>query len=548
MLLIIKHFCATSFNKLLVCIPIIYAFYSSLLEYAISLEVASSTKSAMCSLLCAVCAVIPSYFVTFIKSTQHLYNNPDDLDSKFLYCTAMLCNSNGCLNTLLESGAVTIVCERLRVIFTELNNNAQTSTASDESEDAILPSLIVACRLLAFLTQLISNHLAAKNWLLETENVCNFWNPLMEYLVYNHKAYNHAKNIFFLRVVVRFFRECLCLHAASKIKFVKLLLNLMTSSSNDGTPIMTPLLYELLVTFIFNMEYISVILNMQEVPPGVMFSPHLVHTYDSQQFHPSHCVSTSAFILYCPASSVSLGKLQDRCLMPVGNKSPGTPAKQEGKKGPDHNAPTPDMFYLYNNDDDVYGSFSSKAKSRSKTSDSKSDKPELLLLQHKLVFTLDGKSLHPDIKLSELLQHCSCNHLPLTLDCSVVDAKAPTQGTVLTDADLKKSPECVDTLTIFIEEGGLPTVSKCLPFLYKHFWPKEEVYGHCDKALGEVKKSSLRPHVLPSLPSCIPFHTLFMLGLSLRIKFFSRALSDMPSTFMLLRALLGIESGKWLHT
>jgi len=502
----------------------------------------------MCSLLCAVCAVIPSYFATFISSTQHLYNNPNDLDSKLLYCTAMLCNNNGCLNTLLESGSVTVICERLKEIFIELNSNAQSSVASEESEDAI-PSLIVASQLLAFLTQLTSNHLAAKNWLLETEGVCDFWNPLMEYLVYNHKAYNRAKNIFFLRVVIKFFRECLCLHAASKVKFVKLLLNLMTSSSSDSTPTMSPLLYELLVTFIFNMEYISVILNIKETPPGVMFSPHLVHTYDSQQFHPSHCVSTSAFIMYCPASSFSLGKLQDRCLLASGSKPSGTPAKQEShpsKKGLDYNTNT-DMLYLYNNDDELYGSsYSSKAKSRSKTGDSKSDKPELPLLHHKITFSLNEKSLHPDIKLLEVLHHFSCNDLPLVLDCSVVDSKAPTQGTVLTD--LKKSPEYIDTLTLFIEEGGLPIISKCLPFLYKHFWPKEEVYGQWDKSMlaspGEVKKSLIRPHVLPSLPSCIPFHSLFMLGLSLRVKFFSQALSDMPTTFMLLRALLGIESGK----
>ena len=539
--------CVHAFVQVLPCKYI----YSSLLEYTISLEVSSSIKSAMCSLLCAVCAVIPSYFATFISSTRHLYNNPDDLDSKLLYCTAMLCNNNGCLNTLLESGAVTVICERLRTIFTELNSSAQSSVASEGSENAI-PSLIVTCRLLAFLTQLTSNHLAAKNWLLETESVCDFWNPLMEYLVYNHKAYNRAKNIFFLRVVIKFFRECLCLHTASKVKFVKLLLNLMTSSSNDNTPTMTPLLYELLVTFIFNMEYISVILNIKETPPGVMFSPHLVHTYDSQQFHPSHCVSTSAFIMHCPASSFSLGKLQDRCLLPTGSKPSGTPAKQEshpGKKGLDYNnAPTTDMFYLYNNDDDVYGSFSSKAKSRSKTGDNKSDKPELPSLHHKLAFCLDDKLLHPDIKLSEVVHHCSCNHLPLVLDCSVMDSKAATQGSVLTDSNLKKSLESVDTLTTFIEEGGLPIISKCLPFLYKHFWPKEEVYGQWDKSMmaspGEAKKYLMRPHVLPSLPSCIPFHSLFMLGLSLRVKFFSRALSDMPSTFMLLRALLGIESGK----
>ena len=86
----------------------------------------------------------------FVKSTQQLYNNPDELDPKLLYCTAMLCNNNGCLGTLWDSGAVKVICERLKTIFIELNSNNAESTSINDEESTISSNLVVACRLLAF--------------------------------------------------------------------------------------------------------------------------------------------------------------------------------------------------------------------------------------------------------------------------------------------------------------------------------------------------------------------------------------------------------------
>lgn len=539
-----------------------YSFFSTLLEYAISLEVTNSTKSAMCSLLCAVCATIPSYFATFVKTTQQLYNSPDDLDPKLLYCTAMLCNNNGCLGTLWDSGAVVIICGRLNQIFVELNKAHATVTDEGIEETTTNSSLAVACRLLAFLTQLVSNHLEAKNLLLETDKACDFWKPMMEYLVCYHKAYSRAKNVFFLQVVVKFFRECMCLHAISKMAFVKILINLMLYNGT-GDPVITPLLYNLIVTFIFNMDYVPVVVNMKKIPLDFTLPSHLVRTYESQQFHPSYSISVTSFIIHCPLYSSTLGQIQDYCLYNAAcGGTSSSPPKQEShqdKKSPDYSFPD-EMYYLYNENEEFYagpGNYvppSLKHKLRSKAM---ADKPEKLASsspEHKMIFGDDVETFQLSTRLLTLFNYRQpSDHLPFVLNCSVVDAKTMAGDSGLADYKLKKTTgtDLIDSLSIFIEEGGLQIVSRCLPFLYKHFWPKEEVYHYHDKTLlvtsDIADRLLLRPHVLSSLPSCIPFHSLFMLGLCLRIKYFSLELSGKTITFMMLRALLGIESGHLLH-
>ena len=521
----------------------------------------SSTKSAMCSLLCAICAAIPSYFIMFVKSTRQLYDSPDDLDAKLLYCTAMLCSNNGCLATLWDTGAVIIICERLKEIFVELNDNHAETTSTinkDIDETAVNSNLVVACRLLAFLTQLVSNHLEAKNLLLETDKVCDFWKPMMEYLVCHHKAYSQAKNVFFLQVVTKFFRECMCLHVASKIAFVKILIDLMLCNGT-GDPVMTPLLYNLIISFIFNMDYVPVVVNIKKIPPDLMLPSHLVRTYDSQQFHPSHTISTTSFIVHCPLYSSTLGHLQEYCLLNASCSGSSVPLpKQESyqKKSPDHAFPD-DMYYWYNENEEFYagpGNYvptSLKHKLRSKTLADKPEKPASSSPEYKMLFGKDAETFQLNVRLRTLFCHRRPpGHLPYVLNCSIVEAKTVSGDTSIAEPDLKETAvtDLIDSLSIFIEEGGLQLVSRCLPFLYKHFWPKEEIYQHQDKTVmvtfpGKPERLLLRPHVLSSLPNCIPFHSLFMLGLCLRIKYFSLALSGQTITFMMLRALLGIESG-----
>ena len=530
------------------------------MDYAISLEVTSSTKAALCSLLCAICATIPSYFATFVKTTRQLYNSPDELDAKLLYCTGMLCNNNGCLPTLWDSGAVMIVCERLKEIFVNLNNIHSKTTSEGVDETAVNSNLVVACRLLAFLTQLVSNHLEAKNLLLETDKMCDFWRPMMEYLVCHHKAFSQAKNVFFLQVVTKFFRECMCLHMASKLAFVRILIDLMLCNST-GDPAITPLLYNLLVTFIFNMDYVPVILSIKNIPPDLMLPSHLVRAYDSQQFHPSHNISTSSFIIHCPLYSSTLEHLQEYCLYNASSSgSSASPSKHEphqSKKSPDHSTIHDDMYYWYNENEEFYASPgnyvppSLKHKLRSKTSADKPEKSTSSLPAYKMLFGVDGETFHVNVKLLTLFGHCRpTGHLPFVVNCSIVEAKSVSGDTGLAEPDLKKTAatDLIDSLSMFIEEGGLELVSRCLPFLYKHFWPKEEIYQHPDKTVPvgfheKPERKLLRPHVLSSLPTCIPFHSLFMLGLCLRMKYFSLALSGRTITFMMLRALLGIESG-----
>jgi len=481
----------------------------------------------------------------------------------------MLCNNNGCLKTLWDSGAVMVICERLEQIFVELNKNhaeLSSTTGTRVEETTNNSSLIVACRLLAFLTQLVSNHLEAKNLLLETEKTSDFWKPLMVYLVYYHKSYSQAKNVFFLQVVIKFFRECMCLHAASKMAFVKILIDLMLCSGSDDTssPAITPLLYNLIVTFIFNMDYVPVIVNITRVPPDLTLPSHLVHAYESQQFHPSYNISVTSFIIHRPLYSSTLGQLQEHCLYNVSHLPSIPPSKQElhqGKKSPDYAIPADDMYYWYNENDEFYtgpGNYvpsSLKQKLRSKNMADKPEKPASSSPVHKMLFGDDSETFQPNVKLLTLFHHYHPpGHLPYVLNCSIVEAKTLTGDTGLTDSDLKKpmTGDLIDTLSIFIGEGGLQIVSKCLPFLYKHFWPKEEIYQYHDKTVSvephdKAKQPLLKPHVLSSLPSCIPFHSLFMLGLSLRIKYFSLAISGQTITFMMLRALLGIESGHFSY-
>ena len=496
----------------------------------------------------------------FVKSTRPLYDRPDDLDAKLLYCTAMLCSNNGCLITLWDSGAVMIICERLKEIFLKLNNSHEIApTNKDFDETAVNSCLVVACRLLAFLTQLVSNHLEAKNLLLETDRVCDFWKPMMEYLVCHHKAYSKAKNVFFLQVVTKFFRECMCLHAASKIAFVKILIDLMLCNGT-GDPVITPLLYNLIISFIFNMDYVPVVVDIEKIPSDLMLPSHLVRTYDSQQFHPSFVISTTSFIIHCPLYSSTLRHLQEYCLSNAScSGSSAPPPKQESyqsKKSPEHAFPD-DMYYWYNENEEFYTSPGNyiptplKHKLRSKTSTDKPEKPTSSSPEYKMLFGKDTEMFQLNVKLLALFSRRQPpSHLPYVLKCSIVEGKSVSGDAGVAEPDLKKTAatDLIDSLSIFIEERGLQLVSKCLPFLYKHFWPKEEIYQHHDKTVmltvsNKPEQPLLRPHVLSSLPNCIPFHSLFMLGLCLRIKYFSLALSGQTITFMMLRALLGIESG-----
>ena len=357
--------------------------FHSLAEHAFSLDVDSPMKSALNSLLCALCYCVSDFFTMLLANCSHLLKVSSEGRPKLLHTLAHVAQSVECSSILLCSDLMSGITNQLYDGFDQLLKAAKQANPESESDStngdkqtssgldvrSILSSL---CTSLAFLTDFVRNWTPGKDWMALEENR-QFW-PLMVELFSMDMACitkvvkdtGAASSVvafelsFCQKVVLEYFSSCLNNHTENKRAFVRLVCNsvkgvynfnkLVTESefdstfdskpdSSNGRPVLTPFLHNLLLELVLQPESIPIILKQTdedkiEEPPHkptssginpLSFTP----THECLDFHPSFPIGSACYFLEMSPSS-PLSKLASQFETSTESK----PAPPKPKKDP----------------------------------------------------------------------------------------------------------------------------------------------------------------------------------------------------------------------
>ena len=359
--------------------------FHSLAEHAFSLDVDSPMKSALNSLLCALCYCVSDFFAMLLANCSHLLEMSSEGRPKLLHTLAHVAQSVECTSILLRSDLMSGITNQLYDGFDQLLKAAKQATPESETKSStdgeerqsssgldVRSMLSSLCASLAFLTDFVRNWTPGKDWMALEENR-RFW-PLMVELfsmdmacitkvVKDTGAVSSVVAFelsFCQKVVLEYFSSCLSNHTENKRAFVRLVCSsvkgaysfssVMTESESDSTsdskpdssigiPVLTPFLHNLLLELVLQPESIPIILKqtdeekIEELPhkqtsSGVnplSFTP----THECLDFHPSFPVGSTCFFLEMSPSS-PLSKLTSQFDTPAESK----PAPPKPKKDP----------------------------------------------------------------------------------------------------------------------------------------------------------------------------------------------------------------------
>ena len=343
-------------------------------------------KSAINSLLCALCYCVSDFFAMLLANCSRLLEASSEGRPKLLHTLAHVAQSVECSAILLHSDLMSGIINQLYDGFGQLLRAAKKTNPDSESNGTdggeekssssrgldVRSMLSNLCTSLAFLTDFVRNWTPGKDWMALEENR-RFW-PLMVELFSMDMACitkvvkdtGAASSVvafelsFCQKVVLEYFSSCLNNHTENKRAFVRLVCNsvkgaysftsvmaeLESDSTSDskpdsstGQPVLTPFLHNLLLELVLQPESIPIILKQTdeekiEEPPhkptssGVnplSFTP----THECLDFHPSFPVGSACYFLeMCPSSPLS--KLASQFDTPAENK----PAPPKPKKDP----------------------------------------------------------------------------------------------------------------------------------------------------------------------------------------------------------------------
>ena len=362
--------------------------------------------------------------------------------------------------------------------------------------------------------------------------------------------------------------------------------------SSNGKSVLTPFLHNLLLELVLQPESIPIILkqideNKIEEPPHkpasssvnpLSFTP----THECLDFHPSFPIGSACYFLEMSPSS-PLSKLVSQFDTSTENKpSPPKPKKEPAsstlsttlsslklpltrKPKPPPAPPSTHSIEISNFELRKWllpgSSFNppQEDEASSKKFDNSLSKV-MFLLPFDRERTLEEKSTVGGLleKSREiggeavgpaLVLHMQQNNLVQFLIALSEDKKKLVVSTSSFSSSL---------LSLFVSEGGLSSLALCLPSLYRYQWPEKtsglalqaEVAptsttsgGSNDTTAEASKQASLFvSQILLHPPNILPFHSILMLGLCLRVETFDTTLAqNLAMVYVLLRLVLGTE-------
>ncbi len=197
----------------------------SLAESAFLAEVGHPLKSALNSLLCALCNAHPPLYTLILSRCQEVLHQGLPLQN-LLHTLAQVSQSCVATNTLLESDFSSFVMSELSKRFNWLLHFTVSTDPTQKSERTVevRQNLKAVSLYLAFLTDFVQNWTPAKDWVGNEDNR-KIW-PLIFAFFCSGTVGISAVDVAFLQdVVLAFYAACVHNHSANKALVIQLFCN-----------------------------------------------------------------------------------------------------------------------------------------------------------------------------------------------------------------------------------------------------------------------------------------------------------------------------------
>ena len=527
---------------------------SSFIDATLPLDLKSSLRSSLDSLLCAMCRHSPNFFASIVDHCRLAVEEEKPEVCSLLHMLAHVAKSEDRIRDLLSSELTRNLVSWLHTTFVTLRDKVLTDGAGVLEED-VRPLLSKASAYLAFFTDLSQSCVPVQMWLGSLENV-KFWYPMIELLSLEPPLVSAFDISFCHDVSLGFFGACL-LNLQNKLLFARLLCDILRGAysgkekegrvegsraqeGHTGVPVLTTFIYKLIINLVLREECttVVVVLDRSGLADNQLPLPSLslTKTTDSQEFHPSFPIGEHAYCVQLQ-SSCSLQQLERLCA--TCKSGDVAPPSSSAKRAPLEQS-QPWLAWDHNLHKFNLQHWKSGMENNSVAPDTKDSVKNK---SFSLLFSTQGAILSPFTLIGQLTKSGVLMPPSGQLELvAFVDKGQPLSCNISSVQELHTACD-PNLLDLFILCGGLGTLAECLPALYSYNWP-EPVGSEEEKEeeRTQLAVNRFRPHVLLHLMPHILFHSVLMLGLCLKVDHFCRALRDNHSiTTVLLRMLLGAE-------
>ena len=566
-----------------------------MLDTAVGLDVGSNLKSAINTLLAALCRHTPSLYSIVMATVLSSTRQDHEEAGRLLHTIAHVSLSDECMDDLLASNLILSV-------ISDINSTLETllKTSSTSSSFACRPALASLCVHLSFLTDLCLGHGAVQRFLTSPE-CSHIWHPLLKLLSERRDSID-ASDVewsFCQEVAVQFFSACIRCCLVGKQLFISLLSKALclptnktdASNENEGeekeegeeedysdedkeeekprrdlksseeneedTLCLTPFILKLLLDLVLSMETVPVVVSlhpsitttsMKSAATSSSFS--LTPTHSSPSFHPSHPVGTNCHHLTVPVDT-SLESLALLFRRDEPQKQVEKPQEQAKPKkvshyssytsilfGSPHQPPPPPPV-------PSSGSHSS-AQPKKKLHDFDVLEFDLSSWKWQESSTQSNRTKLNMIFVSSTSRHPRM-YFPMHSLVGQITTAHSTSGCCHTTRMLSlrrsagvgdvvvgdTSSDMVSLLEVFTQVGGVRNLALLLPLLYKSQWPPQYVNSAC-QTKSTIALSS------DKLPLFLPPNSFVMLTLCLQLNGYAELLvTNISLARLLLRGLLG---------
>ena len=553
------------------------------MELAFSQDVGSHLKLALNSLVCAICHCHPELFLPILTNCQQAVRNEHPNVGNLLHTLAQVAKSPHCSETLLKSDLVANLVKSLCDGFSELLKLAG-QPSNEESVLRVRVILSQSCQYVAFFSDLCRHWSPAQDWIGTPEN-SSFWPLLIEFLSRDMSGLLSSVELSFCQqVVCECFEACICGHTDNKVLLTGYLYAAVrgsyilpsgepspTEDMNQTTPpcdkpedgmddiplaksedtpddkllpVLTPFLYKLMVDLILKPQSLSLVLKEQreetDTPKGLRLMPppapfSLPPTHEALHFHPSFPIGQGSYYLHLPTKH-TLADLAQLCQSHQQQVQPASTETRTSGKKPLPSEPSGNNFDIAKFKLRRWKLPHSKGGDTKSTEDLKvvfadPSKPDCLIPFGVQLSRLARLSSAPTASLTLLLKH---HEFYMDLE---------TQEWVVIPEE-RCDPSLLE---LFIQHGGLQPLAECIPSLYPFLWP-DRLSSRTILDPAPPHMSGFRSHYLLQVPTSLPFHSIIMLTLGLRLRCYGNAMGEnLPVSLVLLRLLLGVELNGTSH-
>ena len=530
----------------------------SLAEIAISIDLGSMVKSALNTLLCALCHTYhTSFYPELLANCSKAVADKVENVGAVLNTLAKSSHSLECSAQLLKSQLATDVIRDLSSGFDKLLKLSKqqfqcgiTAEEKDETQGLVEDSFTR----IAFLLDFVQEWMPARDWVGEAEN-CSFWPVMCEFLSLEPTIVTGVELSYCQDVVCDFLKACCLGHEQNKRTIVELVCESIRLCSVSEVPpgkeyspppawglaesgkitdhrrILAQFTSKLLVQLIFIQEITYVIVRFDSViredgtkekhPFGLLPAP----AYESSFYHPSQPIGKNHCALRVPSTS-TVSDLYSYC------PPDSTTYSVTWPKDLSKNAIEIATFNLRT------WRLISGCKGTEKQLGSTSLNP---WGQHRFTLPCKPEEEAPLEASVSALFKLLLKHEPPTPFLTVMLTERPYSGRteLTTDEELLaviQEPPIATSIELFVKHGGLPLLAQCLEALYPFSAPS----GHDEQTLS--KPSEYKPFTILNPSTALPPHSIQMLNLCLKLPHYGQVIGQNEQiVLVLLRLLLGSE-------